>query len=242
MPAKQKTHLDADEVHIWRASLVQRPDVLARLARLLSNDERHRASCYVIDAHRSQFIASRGIQRDILSRYVDVPACDLDFIYSRTGKPTLAGAAARSGVTFNVSNSGELALYAIARGRAIGVDVELLRPLGDALTIADRFLSADDMAVIAAAPESQRASVFLQRWTLFEARVKALGLTVGDPLDRKASAPDLPGPHEPQDDTALRRASPVALASVTLELGPEYVGALVTQAESPRLRYIDWTV
>ena len=235
------THLAADEVHIWRASLAQPPNVVARLTRLLSDDERHRAACYVMDSHRSQFIASRGIQRDILSRYVGVPACYLDFVYSRTGKPTLGGEAAGSDVTFNVSNSGELALYAVARGRALGVDIEVLRPLGDALTIADRFLSAADMAVIGAAPESERASVFLQRWTLFEARVKALGLTVGDPLHRQASAPDLPGPHEPQDDTALPRSSPVGFTSVTLELGPEYVGALVIDTESPRLRYIDWS-
>jgi len=230
-----------DEVHIWRASLAQPPDVVERLARLLSDEERHRASSYVLDGHRSQFIASRGIQRDVLSRYVDIPAGDLDFMYSRTGKPTLAGAAARSGVTFNVSNSGELAVYAVARGRAIGVDVEVLRPLGDALTIADRFLSADDVVVIDAAPESERASVFLQRWTLFEARVKALGLSVGDPLHRKAGSPDLPGPHEPEEDAVSRRSSTQGFASFTLELGPGYFGALVIDAQSPRLRYIDWS-
>lgn len=233
--------LPADEVHIWRASLAQPPDVIERLARLLSDDERHRASCYVMDAHRSHFIAGRGIQRDVLSRYVGIPAADLDFVYSRTGKPALAGASARSGVTFNVSNSGALAVYAVTRGHAIGVDVELLRPLGDALTIADRFLSADDLAVIDAAAESERASVVLQRWTLFEARVKALGLTVSDPMHRQAGSADLPGPHEPVEDAAFQRPSTQAFASFILDLGPEYVGALVIDAESPRLRYIDWS-
>ena len=234
-------HLEGDEVHIWRASLAQPPSVVARLTRLLSDDERHRASCYVIDAHRTQFIVSRGIQRDVLSRYVDIPAVDLEFVYSRTGKPMLAGASARSDVTFNVSNSGELALYAIARGHAIGVDVEVLRPLGDALTIADRFLSANDLVMIDAAPESERASVFLQRWTLFEARIKALGLTVGDPLHRQASWPDLPGPHEREEDAALRRSSTREFRSFALDLGPRYIGAVVIDAESPRLRYIDWS-
>ena len=218
-PAEAALDLRPDEVHVWRASLAQPPNVVERLSHLLTDDERHRAAGYVIDVHRSRFVASRGIQRDVLSRYVGIPAGDLEFVYSSTGKPAFGGAAARSGVTFNVSNSAELAVYAVARGRAIGVDVEELRPLGDALTIADRFLPADDLASIDAAPEAERAFVFFQCWTRFEARVKALGLSVGDRFGDAARS----------------------LTSCALDLGPAYLGALVIDDQSSRIRYFDWT-
>lgn len=213
-------HLAPGEVHIWRGSLVQPQEVVERLSRLLSNDERERAASFVLDAHRSRFIASRGIQRDVLARYVSVAAGELAFEYSPTGKPRLAGAAARSEVTFNVSNSGELSVFAVARGCAIGVDIEELRPLGDALTIADRFLAADELAAIETAPEQERAAVFLRCWTHFEARVKALGLSIGDRVE----------------------ATP-ALASCALELGPSHVGTLAVEASAlARIRYFDWMV
>ena len=211
-------HLVPGEVHIWRGSLVQPPEVVERLWRLLSNDERERAASFVLDVHRSRFIASRGIQRDVLARYVSVAAGELAFEYSPTGKPRLAGGAARGEVTFNVSNSGELAVFAVARGYAIGVDIEELRPLGDALTIADRFLAADELAAIEAAPEQERAAVFLQCWTRFEARVKALGLSIGDRVEATH-----------------------VLASCALELGPSHVGTLAVEASSlAGIRYFDW--
>jgi 4'-phosphopantetheinyl transferase len=210
--------LAPDEAHIWRASLAHSPEVVKKLSRLLSDEERERASRYLIDTHRSRFIASRAIQRDVLARYVSVPAAALAFVYSATGKPQFAESCEPGEVTFNVSNSGEMAVYAVARGHAVGVDVEERRPLGDALSVANRFLSVDDLAAIETASESERAGVFLQCWTRYEAKLKALGLSMGDPI-----------------------AATRVVASCALDLGPSYVGALAVDTTSvPRIRYFDW--
>jgi 4'-phosphopantetheinyl transferase len=63
-----------------------------------------------------------------------VPAASLAFRVGRHGKPALDGSAARTGLGFNVSHSGELALCAVTHARAVGVDVEAIRR-GDALAL-----------------------------------------------------------------------------------------------------------
>ena len=59
--------LVADETHVWRALLGQPANVIAKLALLLSQDERQRAMRYYRPVDRDRFIVGRGILRKILS-------------------------------------------------------------------------------------------------------------------------------------------------------------------------------
>jgi 4'-phosphopantetheinyl transferase len=212
-------NLDPDEVHIWRASLDQPREVIERLSHLLSADERERVARYLTDRNRIRFIAGRAIQRDVLARYANVPAADLAFAYSPAGKPRLVGTAAAASVTFNASSSGAFAVYAIARGRAIGVDIEELRGVDESISIADFLFATDEIAAVKAADSAERPSVFLEYWTRFEARVKALDLGVGDRLERGH-----------------------VLFSCALDVGSAHVGAFAVEASAqPPIRYFDWT-
>lgn len=172
LPAPENLVLLQDDVHIWCASLDQPEWCQTELAATLSPDEQARAQRFHFDLHRQRFIAGRGILRNILGRYLGKAPRELEFCYSDRGKPSLAGS--NSSVCFNLSHSQSLALYAIAR-RPIGIDLEYIRPLDDALKLAQRFFSQSEYAFIQALPPDQKQKAFFQLWTCKEAYLKATG-------------------------------------------------------------------
>jgi 4'-phosphopantetheinyl transferase len=171
-------------VHVWRAPLRLPSPLLARLERTLSCDERVRAQSFRALEHRHAFVAARGILRDILSRYLEYPAGAVRFRYSWRGKPALASPMDHSGISFNVSHSGDIALYVVALKREVGVDVEKLRPMPDCQAIALGFFSARENDTLGTLPAYARDRGFFQCWTCKEAYIKAVGeglsLTLAD--------------------------------------------------------------
>jgi 4'-phosphopantetheinyl transferase len=168
-------------VHVWRTSLDDLFPHVEGLAGTLSAEERQRAARFVVEHARLRFIVGRAILRDILSRYLYVAPTALRFEYGDEGKPALAGS--DGSLQFNVSHSGPLALYAVTRGRSVGVDVEKIRPIPDAERVAERFFSSTERAALRALPEEQRLDAFYACWTRKEALVKALGGGLSIPLD-----------------------------------------------------------
>lgn len=231
--------LAADEVHVWRASLRPAPGDLARLEAHLSEDERARAARFRFPEHRQAFVAGRGIQREILSRYTGLPPAAIAYHLSAHGKPALDGAAASSGISFNVSNAGDLSLYAVTLRQEIGVDLEQVRPMPDGMDIARRFFSAPENEAFAGVPESDRDLAFFHCWTRKEAYIKAVGEGLSMPLDR-FDVSFLPG--RPPRLLATRGAPDEAARWTMLELhpGPGYVGALVIEGSGIRARLFDF--
>ncbi len=74
---------------------------------------------------------------------------------------------------FSVSHSGEIALFAFSEAREVGVDIEALRPIESADTIAAHILSRGELRAYAAARD--KVAAFLRFWTRKEALAKALG-------------------------------------------------------------------
>jgi 4'-phosphopantetheinyl transferase len=82
-----------------------------------------------------------------------------------------------------VSHSGSLALYAVTRGRLVGIDVEEIRPIPDADQVAERFFSPAEQVALRAMPDERRLDAFYACWTRKEALVKALGDGLSVPLE-----------------------------------------------------------
>lgn len=231
--------LAPDAVHVWRASLRPPADVLARLEATLSADERARAARFRFPQHRTAFVAGRGVQREILARYTGLPPAALVYREGSHGKPELDGAAGGMGIRFNVSNSGDLALYAVTLGRELGVDLEQLKPMPDGMDIASRFFSAPENEVFAALAADVRDLAFFRCWTRKEAYIKAVGEGLSMPLDRfdVAFAPGEPA-------RILRtRGNPAEAERWTmlgLEPGPGYVGALAVEGAGWHHVLFDW--
>ncbi len=131
--------LGNDEVHVWRASLDLPAPQVSRLQDTLSTDELTRADRYYLRQVRERFVVARGLLRAILSRYLGVAAGHLRFCYGPNGKPKLDKEPGGESLRFNVTHSQELALYAIARDREVGIDVEYILPDLAGEEIAEQF-------------------------------------------------------------------------------------------------------
>src|SRR5689334_12114698 len=119
LPAPRSPVLDSGEVHVWRASLVATPDELARHQAVLSDEERSRAGRFRFEVHHNRFVAGRGIQRQVLARYLGADPAALRYRLAEHGKPALDAPWADSGLQFNVSNSEDGLLIAVAKDREL---------------------------------------------------------------------------------------------------------------------------
>jgi len=173
--------LGADEVHVWRAGLVQPPAVIAALAQTLSDDERARAARFHFERDRSAYTVARGALRSLIGRYLGLSPDQLVFGYRDKGKPYLASP--QGELRFNVSHSGGLALLAFVRSREIGVDIEQRRQLSDLVSLARTSFSPNEYAVFSRLPTADHVEAFFSCWSRKEAFIKATGEGVSQLAD-----------------------------------------------------------
>ncbi len=132
--------LPADEVHLWRVDLANVAKGEQKWEQILSADERARAARFHFSRDRQYFTATRALLRTILGGYLDSDPKALRVPILRKRKAVFDPAAISKPVEFSVSHSGDVALLAFARGRALGVDVEQLRENFDHEAIATPIL------------------------------------------------------------------------------------------------------
>ncbi len=158
-------------VHLWRLRLDQ--GVGDR--QVLSPDEQTRADRFRYDRDRQHFIAARSGLRRILGDYLSRDAAAVEFGYGSHGKPFLADGA----IEFNLSHSGDLALVAVAVDRAVGVDLERIKPMADLAKLTARCFTAGEHQRIMQLAEADRQLAFFRTWTCKEAYLKATGEGLG---------------------------------------------------------------
>jgi 4'-phosphopantetheinyl transferase len=212
-------------VDVWRLSLSADPALVDRLFPILSADERARANRFATPELRMRYVVAHAALRTLLGRALGRNPASLAFSHGSAGKPLLPDGA----LDFNMSHAGDLALYGITRGTALGVDVEECRTIDDQLSIARRFFAANEYAELAALPQSQQTPAFFRCWTRKEAYVKALGDGLQAPLD--AFEVTL----RPGEAAAVRHVAgdPEAAARWRLhhlEPAPGYIGAVAAAA------------
>ena len=152
------------ELHVWRFPLVARP------LHCLSESERERARRYAVERPRQQFIAARGILRELLAAYLNCEPADVPLGVEPDGKPVLANAR----LHFNVTHSGERGLIAVAN-RRVGVDLEAVRPMPNAAGLVERFFGPEEREQFSALPDDLKLAGFFRGWTCKEALLKAVG-------------------------------------------------------------------
>jgi 4'-phosphopantetheinyl transferase len=185
-PIEESVPLPDDEVQLWRVDLEATGADESRWRQVLSSDELARASRFHFARDRQRFVAARALLRRILASYLATDPNSLAFCYSKKEKPSLALGPAHmeSGVSFNVSHSGEIALFAFSRRREVGVDVEQVRRDADLEAIARRFFSAREQSQLAALPTEEKVDAFFRCWTRKEAYIKATGDGLSLPLSQ----------------------------------------------------------
>ena len=174
-PIEASLPLPDDEVQLWRVDLEAIGGDEARWQQVLSSDELARASRFHFSRDRQHFVAARALLRRILGSYLAMDPNSLSFSYSKKEKPSLGPAHVDSGITFNLSHSGGIALFAFSRRRDVGIDVEQVRRDSDLEAIARRFFSAREQSQLAASPTEEKFDAFFRCWTRKEAYIKATG-------------------------------------------------------------------
>jgi 4'-phosphopantetheinyl transferase len=172
---------------------------------LLDHSELHRAARFVRPADRARFVLAHAALRSFLARCLDVEFSTVRYEKGPHGKPRLSQDF--GGVEFNLSHSVGLALLAVSRERPIGVDVEHIRVLPDAASIADATFSVAERNELRSLSADEQMAGFFRCWTRKEAVVKATGDGLGFALD--------------SFDVSLSAASTSALTSYAGRTGPE---------------------
>ncbi len=186
---------------LWLIRTDQPAPVRAAMRELLDAEELARADAATDPARGHRFTVAHGAAREIAGRYAGRPGAALSWRRGPHGKPELVGV--DGGLAVNLSGCEELALFAVARGREVGVDVERLSSPTAAVRLATRYFHPAEAAHVAAggpAPggevsdgadaaagevsvvEDTAAGRFARLWTRKEAYVKAYGARLADGL------------------------------------------------------------
>lgn len=119
--------------------------------------------------------------RAILAGYLDCTTADLDIGTGAFGKPCLVGGE----LDFNLSHSGAVGLLALARGCALGVDVERPRALRRRDALLRRCFDVAERLWLEAADDR----LLLRAWTVKEALLKAHGRGIAYGMRRVRTCP-----------------------------------------------------
>jgi 4'-phosphopantetheinyl transferase len=171
--APQHPRMRLGAAHVWRANLAEVPDGLIEL---LSGDERARAARFKRPRDGRLWARSRGLLRSLLGGYLRLDPGGVQIAPGPHGKP---GLPPPSPLSFNLSHSGELALFAFTTAGSVGVDVEVARRPIDTLALAGRVFGAGAAAHLERLEGTEREEEFLRLWVRHEASLKCLGTGMG---------------------------------------------------------------
>lgn len=232
----------AEEVHVWRVTLDRAPLAVTRGWGQLAPEERLRADRFRFATHRDRFVLARAALRTVLSRYLATTPEALRFGQEPSGKPVLRVPDPEA-LQFNLAHSADLALIAVARGRAVGVDLERMRRDLPLRRIAARFLAPGEVAELDAVPARFRPAAFFSTWTRKEAYLKAAG--VGGERGLVAGLGQFavsvrPGPGGPALVLSGRPAESTRWSLVDLAAGRGFAAALAVEGRArPRTFDLD---
>ncbi len=227
--------LEPGHVHVWRACLSPAP-LGAAGEEWLSREERDRARRFLRGADRDRFLRSRQVLRHLLGGYLARPPAEIEIYAGPLGKPSLANGGPGD-LRFNLSHSGDMALYAFRLGAEVGIDLERAGRvrLGDLASAG--FLSPGEKRDLAQLEGRSRQAALLRCWTRKEAVIKAIGEGMAAPLMEieVSVTPEAP---------ILRRwpgggVAACEWALLDLDAGPGYAACLATGATA-ELRTWEW--
>ncbi len=207
--ARMSRDIPSGSAHVWCIAL--KSDTARAQRFCLDREELRRAGAFKFEDDRRRFITAHVALRNILGKYCGLNPADVPLHLGTNGKPSLP-ATYRLG--FNLSHSADTALLAVGCELELGVDLERIHALADALALAERHFSTSERTRLRQlAPGAARDRAFLQCWTRKEAFAKSSG--IGLRADLRAIDVGFDGRVE-RDGTVIQ----------PLDAGPEFVAAL----------------
>jgi 4'-phosphopantetheinyl transferase len=220
--------LDPD-VHVWSVDLNLNPQQVSEFDRVLIDRERQRAAKFINPLHGNRWTVARGYLRQILSQYLNITPAEIVFSYGKQGKPAVEG----NNLQFNLSHSGDRAVYAISAKYPVGIDLELIHPL-PAADLVDRFFSVNEQAIFHSLPVEIQQAAFFHAWTQKEAYLKACGTGLSTPLDQIEVSID------PRTPPAIITTPLAGIWQIEkLVIPAKYAGSIVIGGEFDRIEYLE---
>jgi len=243
MPTRRSPHPLArpgdDEAHVWTALISTCRPQLPFFERLLSEEERMKAARFVRPEDRARSIVAHGLLRQLLGDYLSVEPTGLNFRQNELGKPALVPCPGQPALSFNLSHSGEVILFAMTAGRRIGVDIEEIRKNFDFMEVAKGQFSEREFTALQGMSGAEQTDAFFRCWTRKEAYLKARGEGLGYPLKNfsVSISPTAPPAVEwaADDPAAAERWAVRDLAEI-----PGYAGAVVCEGRATRFVSRRW--
>jgi 4'-phosphopantetheinyl transferase len=171
--------LSSDIIHVWVADFNKMVPHTEYFFSIMSEDEKKKAADYKFEKDKIRYIISRGVLRELVSNYTDGLPGDVKFFYNKSGKPYISG---KNNLKFNLSHSGDFAIYAFASGTEIGIDMEYIRNLENPDSLAKTTLSDIEYKIFKSTPGNGRLGLFFRYWIHKEAFLKADGQGITNSL------------------------------------------------------------
>lgn len=214
-----------ETVALWSCSLDHPPGAAKALAGTLSAAERDRAARFGTSTLRERYIIGRATLRQLLSEALDIAPSEIPIVRGPRGRPRLDGIRA---LDFNVSHSGDIAVYALGialpSAMRVGIDVERRSRRADVARLGRKVLALQERERLNRLPEDDARVHFLMTWTCKEAMSKATGDGLRAPFASIEVEPtdpprliDGPPPYTP-DRWSLHRAEVAEGYIVTVAL------------------------
>ncbi len=172
---------DLSRLHLWIADLDA--GEWGRGPAYLSRGELARAARLKDEVQRRRYLSSRIFVRRVLGNLADLNPASVEFAEDSCGKPHLSSSSGSCPriptLGFNLSHSDEAFGLAVAFGREVGLDLEVVAQDIDEVGVASTVLVSDELYALLAAPPERRASAFYEIWTAKEACAKMEGVGIG---------------------------------------------------------------
>ncbi len=228
--------LSPTEIHVWKTNLDIGQSFQNELWSTLSADEKLRANRFRFPHLRVRYIAARGVLRQLLAKYLSLPATDIRFSYGEQGKPFLSDF---PDFKFNLSHSENLAVFAFSSSMTLGVDVEFIDSNIDIDVIAPNFFSKNEVRSLFQLAPAQRPTAFFNCWTRKEAFIKAKGGGLSIPLNQfELTLLPNDAPKLLAIDWAPDEVKEWSVFSFNVK--KEFIGALMTNGNVTQVSYFDF--
>lgn len=220
--------LEQTTAHLWVVRLNAPEVVVVKLRQLLSANELERSDRFVLEKDKNRYIICRGVLRQLIGQYLELPPQAVIFSYGSYGKPYLALQPNQLyPLYFNVSHSEDLALIAFAKYQKIGIDLEKVRDI-DTASIVQRFFAPSEVVQLERLPPTLRQEAFFTCWTRKEAFIKARGDGLSFPLKDFEVSVD---PRKPPQLLLIRNAVHEVVHWFMYQITPDdnYIGTLAIE-------------
>ena len=159
------------EIHLWSISLDANTELIEHCKLALTNSELNKIHFFKFPKIQNNYIISQGILRHLLSYYLNIAPEKIQLGRHRKGKPLSLD---ESSLFFNMSNSGNLCVYAFSRDNEIGIDLECIRDLPDLDQLINKNFTENERLFINK-NKKERLKRFFLFWTIKESYLKAVG-------------------------------------------------------------------